>query len=188
VATFRKRGSRWQVQIRLQGHAPITKTFTQRADAEAWARQREVAIERGEIESARRSIANLSFDKVTPSAFRASGVSGCLWSPRPWLSGNSRYCSIAWRSLARNGACRFQRIPTTSAPRPAGSRAKRAILSYPTQLDVWSAASREDAYDRRRRVLEPAISTDGPVGKMALTVQAFLCSGTRWRALKLNVS
>jgi hypothetical protein len=56
VATIRKRGERWQAQVRLQGHQPVTKTFTLKADAEAWARQQEVNIERGEIESARRSL------------------------------------------------------------------------------------------------------------------------------------
>jgi len=56
VATIRKRGVRWQAQVRLQGHAPITKSFTHKADAEAWARQQEVAIERGEIQSARKSL------------------------------------------------------------------------------------------------------------------------------------
>ena len=56
MATIRKRGARWQAQVRLQGHAPVTKSFTHRADTEAWARQQEVAIERGEIQSARRSL------------------------------------------------------------------------------------------------------------------------------------
>jgi integrase len=56
VATIRKRGERWQAQVRLQGHQPLTKTFTLKADAEAWARQQEVSIERGEISSGRRSL------------------------------------------------------------------------------------------------------------------------------------
>jgi integrase len=56
VATIRKRGERWQAQVRLLGHAPITKSFTHKIDAEAWARQQEVDIERGEIQSARRSL------------------------------------------------------------------------------------------------------------------------------------
>jgi hypothetical protein len=42
--------------VRLQGHCPHTKSFTHKADAEAWARQQEVTIERGEIQSARRSL------------------------------------------------------------------------------------------------------------------------------------
>ncbi len=56
MATIRKRGTRWQAQVRLKGHAPTTKTFTHRADAEAWGRQQEVAIERGEIPSVRKSL------------------------------------------------------------------------------------------------------------------------------------
>jgi hypothetical protein len=56
VATIRKRGDRWQAQVRLQGHAPITKSFILKIDAEAWGRQQEVDIERGEIQSVRRSL------------------------------------------------------------------------------------------------------------------------------------
>jgi integrase len=56
VATIRKRAERWQAQVRLQGHPPVTKTFTLKADAEAWARRQEVSIERGEIESGGRSL------------------------------------------------------------------------------------------------------------------------------------
>jgi integrase len=56
VATIRKRGERWQAQVRLQGHPPLAKTFTLKADAEAWARRQEVSIERGEIESGGRSL------------------------------------------------------------------------------------------------------------------------------------
>jgi integrase len=56
VATIRKRAERWQAQVRLQGHPPVSKTFTLKADAEAWARRQEVSFERGEIESGRRSL------------------------------------------------------------------------------------------------------------------------------------
>ena len=56
MATIRKRGERWQAQVRLQGNPLVTKTFTLKGDAEAWARQQEVSIERGEIESGRRSL------------------------------------------------------------------------------------------------------------------------------------
>ncbi len=56
MATIRKRGERWQAQVRLQGHPPISKSFLLKTDAEAWARQQEVGIERGEIESARKSL------------------------------------------------------------------------------------------------------------------------------------
>ncbi|VFU10197.1 protein of unknown function [Methylocella tundrae] len=37
MATFHKRGLKWQVQVRRQGHTTLTQSFTLKADAEAWA-------------------------------------------------------------------------------------------------------------------------------------------------------
>lgn len=48
MATIRKRGRSWQAQVRRQGHPPITKSFQQKADAELWAKQLEVDLERGD--------------------------------------------------------------------------------------------------------------------------------------------
>jgi integrase len=48
MATIRRRGSRWQVQIRRQGFPPFSKSFVEKADALRWARSQEVAIDRGE--------------------------------------------------------------------------------------------------------------------------------------------
>jgi integrase len=49
MATFRKRLGKWQVQVRRQGHAPLSRSFTYKSDAEAWARAQEVDIERGAL-------------------------------------------------------------------------------------------------------------------------------------------
>lgn len=46
MATFRKCGDRWQVQIRRQGHSSVTRSFLNKADGEAWARQIEAQLER----------------------------------------------------------------------------------------------------------------------------------------------
>ena len=48
MATIPKRGNRWQVQVRRQGHAPLTRTFTLKPDAERWARGCEAGLERGD--------------------------------------------------------------------------------------------------------------------------------------------
>ena len=46
MATIRKRGSKWQVQIRRE-HAPnLSRSFTRRCDAEAWGREMEVDVDR----------------------------------------------------------------------------------------------------------------------------------------------
>jgi hypothetical protein len=48
MATFRKRGSRWQVQVRRQGHPSITRSFVDQQDARKWVRDVERQIDRGE--------------------------------------------------------------------------------------------------------------------------------------------
>ncbi len=53
MATFEQRASGyWQAKIRRKGHAPESKTFRTKTEAEAWARQVEAAIERGGFVSA----------------------------------------------------------------------------------------------------------------------------------------
>src|SRR4029077_11317439 len=54
MATLRRRGSRWQVQIRRTGHPPLCRSFTLKRDAEAWARATEARLERGERPSPQR--------------------------------------------------------------------------------------------------------------------------------------
>lgn len=49
MATIRKRGQAWQVQVRRDGFPPITKSFRSKADADGWARETERQIERGEL-------------------------------------------------------------------------------------------------------------------------------------------
>jgi hypothetical protein len=49
MATIRKKRSKWQVQVRRKGMRPVSRTFLLHKDAEAWARQMEVQIDRAEI-------------------------------------------------------------------------------------------------------------------------------------------
>lgn len=60
MATIRKRGGAWQVQVRRTGYAPQSKTFASKADAQAWAREKEVAIDRGEAPTARQRLRSQS--------------------------------------------------------------------------------------------------------------------------------
>ncbi|BBF94071.1 tyrosine-type recombinase/integrase [Blastochloris tepida] len=46
MATIRKRGDKWQVQVRRQGHPLLTRSFNQKADAVAWARQTETKLDK----------------------------------------------------------------------------------------------------------------------------------------------
>jgi hypothetical protein len=46
MASIRRRKDRWQVQVRRKGSLPTTRSFTLRTDAEAWAREVELSIDR----------------------------------------------------------------------------------------------------------------------------------------------
>ncbi|MBM3525040.1 MAG: site-specific integrase, partial [Alphaproteobacteria bacterium] len=46
MATIRKRGDRWHVQVRRRGGHQATRSFVKRADAERWARETEAAADR----------------------------------------------------------------------------------------------------------------------------------------------
>ena len=45
MATFRKRGNKWHVQIRRSGKSTKTRSFTHKSDAETWARKTERQID-----------------------------------------------------------------------------------------------------------------------------------------------
>lgn len=60
MATIRKRGQAWQVQVRRDGFHPITKSFRLKADADGWARETERQIERGDLSSQGRAANRLT--------------------------------------------------------------------------------------------------------------------------------
>jgi integrase len=60
MATIRKRGSTWQVQVRRQGFPPLVKTFALYADATAWARDKERAIDRAELSPSHRDLKTIT--------------------------------------------------------------------------------------------------------------------------------
>ena len=64
MATIRKRGSRWQAQVRRSGQTPLSRSFIQRSDAEAWARQQEVLQDQGEVVQVRRELKSMKLDTL----------------------------------------------------------------------------------------------------------------------------
>lgn len=45
MATIRRRNGKYQVQVRVQGCAPLSKTYSRLEDAKAWAQLTEVEAE-----------------------------------------------------------------------------------------------------------------------------------------------
>lgn len=60
MATIRKRGSSWQAQVRREGYPPLSKTFPSKADAAAWARDQERAIDRAELPTTARALRGMT--------------------------------------------------------------------------------------------------------------------------------
>mgnify|MGYP003656504023 CR=1 FL=1 len=44
MATIRKRGDKWQVQVRRLGTTSISKSFLKKADAQAWATMKPLCV------------------------------------------------------------------------------------------------------------------------------------------------
>jgi hypothetical protein len=73
MATIRRRGLKWEAQIRRKGHRTISRSFETKTDAKIWARQIEVGLELGNLELPERSKAEIKLgdlverylDKIT---------------------------------------------------------------------------------------------------------------------------
>ena len=50
MATFRRRKNKWQVQVRVLGAQPLSKTFIRKEEAQRWALDTEVQIQKGEFQ------------------------------------------------------------------------------------------------------------------------------------------
>ncbi|MGC9162966.1 MAG: site-specific integrase, partial [Thiomonas sp.] len=49
MAYFERRGNGWRAQVRRKGMPTISRTFDLKADAEAWAREIEREVQRGNL-------------------------------------------------------------------------------------------------------------------------------------------
>lgn len=64
MATIRKRGDRWHVQVRRKGSPNITRSFLIKADAQAWARQMELEVDRRGLPMDRKALGRLTVSDV----------------------------------------------------------------------------------------------------------------------------
>ena len=64
MATIRRRGDSWQVQVRRHGYSPTTRTFRTKSDALTWARKTEIEIETGDIRQDRRCKSDLMLGEL----------------------------------------------------------------------------------------------------------------------------
>jgi integrase len=75
MATIRKRGDRWHVQVRRKGSQTLTRSFAQKRDADRWARDIETAIDQSRLPADPRTLSSVTLgdlveryrDAVTPT-------------------------------------------------------------------------------------------------------------------------
>jgi hypothetical protein len=56
MATVRRRGGKFQVQIRRNDSKPLSRSFFKKSDEMKWARSMEVKIDRGELPQSRKEL------------------------------------------------------------------------------------------------------------------------------------
>ena len=62
MATIRKRGNKFQAQVRRNGFQGVSKSFEKLTEAKAWARQIEIGFDRGETPLSEKQKANTFAD------------------------------------------------------------------------------------------------------------------------------
>jgi hypothetical protein len=64
VATLRRRGQRWQVQVRRKGRPAVSRSFQAKSDALLWAREQELEADK-DSRPARKTLLGITVADVT---------------------------------------------------------------------------------------------------------------------------
>ncbi|MBB4038612.1 integrase [Microvirga flocculans] len=122
MATFRKRGSSWQVQVRREGHPPLSKSFPTKSEAMAWARGIETQIDRAELPPTIGDLRKLSVEdllcryerEVTPTKRGEKSEKSRIGTIRKHDIAKVRLCDLSGADVAkyRNERLKIVKAPT----------------------------------------------------------------------------
>lgn len=132
MATYRKRRGKWQVQIRREGQPALSRTFTFRKDAQAWARDIEAKQERGFTAVDNRALRSSTVGDLLERYVRTITVAKRGRSAEASRIGRMRRAAIAELSLAAATPDKFaeyrdQRLTEVA---PATVRKEMALLHH----------------------------------------------------------
>jgi len=151
MASIKKRGDKWRVQIRKQGTPSISKTFIRRTDAENWATKMEIAMDNGEYgivgmsknrtveEAIGQYIADKGLDRSTDATTKQQVKKLGIWKK---LLG-SYYLSRLTPELIKNARNTIAKIPTPKGTEKTNSTINRyhaalsVVLSYAKKELSW---------------------------------------------------
>jgi len=168
MATIRRRGHKWQVQVRHRGQRAISRSFNLRRDAEVWARQMEVQADRNDLPPdptalQRFTLADLVARYRDTISAKKRGYDRELYILTPFLT--HPLCSRRLSELRSDdfAAYRDERLKEV---KPATVKRQAAILRHLFEIarDEWGLPIRENpvgklkfagADQRRERRLRP---------------------------------
>jgi integrase len=139
MASIRRRGDKWQVQVRRSGQQPVARTFHTKKDAETWARQMEVLADKKELplkpprELGQTTLGDLVeryCDSISP---RKRGYDSERWVLKAFLREpicNRRLCAITSQDFAAYRDTRLGEV------RPATVKRQLATLRHIFEVAV----------------------------------------------------
>jgi len=122
MATFRNRSGKWQARVQTKGHAALSKTFINKVDAERWAKQIEVEMQKG-------SYTNLVLAERTTFA---EIIERYVAEVLPTMRGG-KADHIRLKALARRPIAKLNMVSLT-AQKIAERSAKSVMFRYLTDL------------------------------------------------------
>lgn len=141
MATIRNRGDfQWECQIRRKGFSPVTKTFNNKADAEAWGKVTEAEMIRGayihRAEAEKMTLAKALERYAKEVSVKKKGHAQEYYRIQGWLVHKLAKRSLASLRGSDFAAWRDQELANGAAP--ATIRLKLAIISH-----LFSTAAQE---------------------------------------------
>jgi integrase len=132
MATIRKKGKGWQVQIRRKGFPPLSKSFSQRDWARRWAQETERNLEMGSVPSSVHDLRRFTLgpllaryrDEVTPTK---KGSSSETYRLNRMIGAPIASVSLDNLTVERLAGYRDKRLKEV---RPASVRRELAILQH----------------------------------------------------------
>jgi integrase len=154
MPTIRKRGDNWQAQVRRAGYPALSKSFSTRTDALAWAREKERSIDRAELpvdikELKRVTVSDLLKryeQEITPkkrgAIFERSRIRQMLAHPMSRTSLNN----LSGATVAQYRDDRLKKV------KPPSVRRELVILRhvFETAIREWGLPIRENPVKRIR--------------------------------------
>jgi integrase len=184
VASIRRRGRTWQVQVRRQGSPLLTRTFRQKSHARLWARQKEAELDRGAPPIDTRMLRSITLhdlleryrQTVTP---RKRGATRERYKLRVLLRHPIAHLSLDRLTTSEIASFRDERLAVVKADTV---RRELAILHHCLRLacDEWGIPMRSNPV-AEIKLPSPGWPRDRRVGTEELQRLLGACtSGSKW--------